>query len=90
MRISDRDRRIVSMWLDGLKSEAIAAEIGVTRGVILRRVGDLGLPRRLPGKNYSAASLWPCIFEWARSGFTPTEIATGIGCTKPSIVAAIE
>lgn len=89
MRITDRDRRIVCMWLDGMKAEAMAAEIGISRGPLLRRVGELGLPRRLPGAKCQAPSLWPCIVAWARSGFDAVEIAEGIGCTKPDVIATI-
>ena len=93
MRISDRDRRIISMWLDGVKSEAIAAELGCWRSAVARRVQSLGLPPRLSGYSSAATarpSLWPCIVVWARSGRSAYEIAAGIGCTKPGAVASVD
>lgn len=77
------------MWLSGMKSEAIAAELGMTRGPLTRRVRTLGLPKRRAGASGISLtpSLWPFIVEWARLGFTPMDIAVGIGCTKPHIIA---
>lgn len=93
MRISDRDRRIICLWLAGFKAEAIAAEMGTTRGPIHRRAGELGLPRRLPGaqaKSLPRPNLWPHIVRWARFGYSALEIAKGIGCTNPELMSEVE
>jgi hypothetical protein len=89
MIISDRDIRIACLWLAGVKSDAIAAELGAFRASILRSAHKkLGLPRRLSSKS-GHVNLWPCIVAWARHGYDPVEIAKGIGCTKPELVASI-
>lgn len=89
MTISTRDRRIVCLWLAGVKAEAIAAELGTYRSVITRRAATLGLPQRTPGA-LRATNLWPCIVAWAQAGFSSLEIATGIGCRRPEIIAGID
>lgn len=89
-RITDRDCRIVCMWLSGVKSEAMAAELGWSRGPLLRRVRDLGLPYRMSrSRSTRPPSLWPFIVEWAKRGHSARDIAIGIGCSKPDLVASI-
>src|SRR5574342_974498 len=87
-RITDRDQRISTMWLAGMKSEAIAAECGICRSNVAKRARKIGLPQRTTTKN-RYVNLWPCIVAWARRGCTPEEIAVGIGCVKPDVVAAV-
>lgn len=89
-RISKRDRRIVCLWLAGVKSEAIASELGICRGNVTRRAGVLGLPMRIAGPQRRQANMWPCIVAWAKAGFSAAEIAAGIGCRRPEVVAGID
>lgn len=85
--VADRDLRIVSMWLAGQTVGDIAAELGMPNTTVAARAYVLGLPLRAPGQR--APNLWPSIVAWAKQGYTPLQIAQGIGCGKPHLVAGV-
>lgn len=89
--LTDRDRRLVCLWLKGVKMDAIRAEFGLSsRGIVIRRAQKLGLPHRSNRHGANApVDLFPCIVAWAKQGFTPREIAVGIGCTNPDLIASV-
>lgn len=75
----DREHRIATMWLAGRKSDAIAMECGVSRGVIDRVVRRIGLPRRVTGAR--PVNVWPLVIAWGAAGHSPEAIADGLGLT---------
>jgi hypothetical protein len=78
----ERRERIEFLWLAGWKAEAIAAEIGVSRGVICRHAMELGLPPRRPGLRVCGQlqrDMWPVIFRWLRAGRGLDEIKGALG-----------
>src|SRR5690349_5553178 len=79
--MSARDRKIISMWLDGVRSKEIAAELGIARGAMLRDVRRLGLPLR--STSNSQQNLRPLIEMWASKGYRACPIAALIGCQSP-------
>lgn len=84
---TDRDRRLVAMWLAGKPLVAIRDEFGLkSHSSLVQRAKRLGLP---PKRSHSSANLFPEIVRCAKLGFTPLEIARGIGCSKPELVASI-
>lgn len=83
MILSDRDQRLICLWLAGWKTESIATEIGLSQTRVRFRAREVGLPLR----KIRALNLWPCIVSWARKGHDAVEIAKGINCTKPEVVA---
>jgi hypothetical protein len=85
--LADRDRRLVCLWLAGVPLHAMKEDLGVkSHSWLLRRGEQLGLP---PKRSHSGANLFPCIVAWAKAGWTPLEIARGIGCANPGLVASI-
>lgn len=92
LKLSDRDRRMVCMWLAGKTVVSMMHEFGLnSRGSIIRRAKQIGLPPRMHGKRGAGApaNLFPCIVAWAKRGYTPLEIAVGIGSGKPDLLAAV-
>lgn len=73
------DHYIVTMWIKGTNSAAMAAELGIARGNLVRRAHRLGLPHRESGAR--DRNLWPSIVGWLRNGWSPEQIADGIGIT---------
>ena len=83
MILTDRDNRIICLWLAGWKTESIATEVGMSPTRLRYRAREVGLPAR----KIRAVNLWPCIVAWARKGHSAVEIARGIKCTKPEVAA---
>jgi hypothetical protein len=81
--LTDRDNRIICLWLAGWKTESIATEVGMSPTRLRYRAREVGLPAR----KIRAVNLWPCIVAWARKGHSAVEIAKGIKCTKPEVAA---
>jgi hypothetical protein len=81
--LTDRDNRIICLWLAGWKTESIATEVGMSPTRLRYRAREVGLPAR----KIRAVNLWPCIVAWARKGHSAVEIARGIKCTKPEVAA---
>lgn len=75
--------RIEFLWLAGWKSAAIAEEVGVCRGSVIRHVQRMGLPRKLPSRSQYLGNrrvdLWPWIFRWLKAGHSILEIKKAIG-----------
>jgi hypothetical protein len=54
----NRDRRLTTLWLRGLPSTEIAAQLGFYHGAGVRHAAQrLGLPKRRPGSDTSKATL---------------------------------
>ena len=88
MIITDRDRRIITMWIAGFDYEAIAAELKISRGVLVRRAHLLGIPHRLPGPG-RRVDMWPYILHWLGGGHEPGAIADALGLTGRARLIAI-
>lgn len=82
MRDQDRHHRIVTMWISGLKTASIAREVRMHRQSMVRTAHNIGLPKRVPGKRRRKdRNLWPAVVAWAKAGYSPEQIADGIGVT---------
>jgi hypothetical protein len=81
--LTDKDRRLICLWLAGWKSESIASEIGMAAAKVRERARKVGLPKRISRPR----NLWPSIVAWARNGHDAMAIARGIQCTKPEVIA---
>lgn len=87
----DRDERVRVLWEDGVATEAIALEVGLTatqvRGVIsgnLRRDGGRQVSlRSLPHRD--SRERYKLIAELVRSGLSNAEIAAELGTTAHSV-----
>ncbi len=86
MILTDRDQRLICLWLAGWKTESIATEVGMSQTRVRFRAREVGLPLR----KIRALNLWPSIVAWARKGYDAVEIAKGIKCTKPEVVGGCD
>lgn len=83
MILSDRDQRLICLWLAGWKTESIAAEIGISYTRVRTRALKVGLPKR----KVRGLNLWPSIVAWARNGYDAEDIAKGIKCTRIDVMS---
>lgn len=86
MILTDRDRRLISLWLAGWKTESIATELGMHHAKVRFRAREIGLPKHAV-RNFN---LWPYIVAWAKRGHDAMAIARGIKCTRPEVVAGCD